>query len=170
MKSQSRFVMKSITSDQSIKVSAPTLWAAITSNHHLEKCHPYILRHTKNIADRGLSDEITYLNGVTFTREATAWMDGVGYDLKVGRIDEPKNEVAWRIEPLDSNSCKLSISVTPLAVEKFPKLFRGVALRLFVRRQVGLYLDAVTGGIKMWVETGKAIDKTAFPRHPWFCT
>ena len=52
MKSQSRFVMKSITSDQSIKVSAPTLWAAITSNHHLEKCHPYILRHTKNLRRR----------------------------------------------------------------------------------------------------------------------
>lgn len=162
--------MKGVTSTRSIQVSAPKLWEAITSDYHLEECHPYILRHTKNNANEGLSDEITYLNGVTFTREAIAWLDGVGYDLKVGRVDEAKNEVAWRIEPLDSNSCKLSISVTPLAVEKLPKLARGLALRLFVRRQVGLYLDAVTGGIKMWVETGKAIDKTAFPRHPWFCT
>ena len=161
--------MKSITSIRSMRVSAPTLWAAITSDHHLEACHPYIRRHTKNIADRGLSDEITYLNGVTFTREATAWMDGVGYDLKVGRAYEPKNEVIWRIEPLDSNSCKLSISVIPLAVKKLPKLVRGLALRLFVRREVSHYLGAVTGGIKIWVETGKAIDKTAFPRHPRFC-
>ncbi len=161
--------MKSITSTQSIQVSAPTLWAAITSDHHLEECHPYILRHTKNEANQGLSDVITYLNGVTFTRESTAWFEGIGYDLKVGSKREPKNEVAWRIEPLDSNSCKLSISVTPLAVKKFPKLVRGLAFGLFVRRQVGLYLDAVTGGIKIWVETGKAIDKTAFPRHPWFC-
>ena len=161
--------MKSITSTRSIWVSARTVWAAITSDHHLEACHPYIRKHTKNTLNRGLSDEITYLNGVTFTREATAWLDGVGYDLKVGRVDEPKNEVAWRIEPLDSNSCKLSISVTPLEVEKLPKIVRGLALRLFVRRQVGFYLDAVTGGIKIWVETGKAIDKTAFPRHPWFC-
>ena len=162
--------MKGIASTRSIRVSAPTVWAAITLDHHLESCHPYIRRHTKNNADQGLSDEITYLNGVTFTREAIAWLDGVGYDLKVGRVDEPKNEVSWRIEPLDSNSCKLSISVIPLAVEKLPKLARGLALRWFVQRQVGLYLDAVTGGIKIWVETGKAIDKTAFPRHSWFCT
>ena len=87
--------MKSITSTQSIQVSAPTLWAAITSDHHLEECHPYILRHTKNEANQGLSDVITYLNGVTFTRESTAWLDGIGYDLKVGGKREPKNEVAW---------------------------------------------------------------------------
>ena len=161
--------MNAVTSTQHIHVSAPTLWAAITSDRHLEACHPYIQRHTKNTSTTGLSDVITYLNGVTFTRESTAWMDGVGYDLIVGKASEPKNEVAWRIKEVTHSSCKLSISVTPRSVEKLPKLVRGVALVLFVRRHVGRYLDAVTGGIKLWVETGKPIDKTAFPRHPWFC-
>jgi len=161
--------MNAVTSTQHIDVSAPTLWVAITSDRHLEACHPYIQRHTKNTSNSGLSDVITYLNGVTFTRESTAWMDGVGYDLIVGKASEPKNEVAWRIKEVTPSSCKLSISVTPRAVEKLPKLVRGVALVLFVRRHVGRYLNAVTGGIKLWVETGKPIDKTAFPRHPWFC-
>ena len=161
--------MNAVTSSQHIDVSAPTLWVAITSDRHLEACHPYIQRHTKNTSTKGLSDVITYLNGVTFTRESTAWMDGVGYDLKVGKAAEPKNEVAWRIEVVSTTSCKLSISVTPRAVEKLPKWMRGLALVLFVRRHVGRYLDAVTEGIKLWVETGKPIDKTAFPRHPWFC-
>ena len=125
--------MNAVTSSQHIDVSAPTLWVAITSDRHLEACHPYIQRHTKNTSTKGLSDVITYLNGVTFTRESTAWMDGVGYDLKVGKAAEPKNEVAWRIEVVSTTSCKLSISVTPRAVEKLPKWVRGLALVLFVR-------------------------------------
>ena len=161
--------MKAVTSSKRIAVSARALWTAITSEHHLEACHPYILRHTKNTSKHGLSDEITYLNGVTFTRESTAWLDGVGYDLRVGIADGLKNEVSWRIEPLDPVSCNLSISVTPLAIEKLPKPFRGLALRLFVRRKVFHYLEAVTRGIKIWVETGKSVDQAAFQRHPWFC-
>ena len=161
--------MNAVTSTQHIDVSAPPLWAAITSDRHLEACHPYIQKHTMNTSTSGLSDVITYLNGVTFSRESTAWMDGVGYDLKVGKASEPKNEVAWRIEAVSPTSCKLSISVTPRAVEKLPKLARGLALVVFVKRHVRRYLNAVTSGIKVWMETGKPIDKTAFPRHPWFC-
>ena len=161
--------MNAVTSTQHIDVPAPTLWAAITSDRHLEACHPYIQKHTMNTSTSGLSDVITYLNGVTFSRESTAWMDGVGYDLKVGKASEPKNEVAWRIEAVSPTSCKLSISVTPRAVEKLPKLARGLALVVFVRRHVRRYLNAVTRGIKIWMETGKPIDKAAFPRHPWFC-
>ena len=161
--------MKAVTSSKRIEVSARTLWMAITREHHLEACHPYILRHTKNTSKNGLSDEIMYLNGVTFTRESTAWLKGVGYDLRVGIINGLKNEVSWRIEPLDPVSCNLSISVKPLAIEKLPKPLRGLALRLFVRRRLFHYLDAVTRGIKIWVETGKTIDQSAFRRHPWFC-
>lgn len=161
--------MKAVTSSTHVNVSASALWTAITTEHHLEACHPYILRHTKNTSANGLSDEIIYLNGVTYTRVSTAWLGGVGYDLRVGVANGLKNEVTWRIEPLDAVSSKLSISVKPLAVERLPKPLRGLALRLFVRRKVGLYLDAVTRGIKIWVETGKSVDKTAFQRHPWFC-
>ena len=161
--------MKAVTSSKHIEVAATALWLAITSEHHLEACHPYILRHTKNTSHNGLSDEIIYLNGVTYTRESTAWLDGVGYDLRVGIAKGLKNEVTWRIAPVTPDSCKLAISVTPLAITRLSKPLRGLALRLFVRRKVGHYLDAVTTGMKIWVETGKAIDKTAFPRHPWFC-
>ena len=92
--------MNAVTSSKHIQVSASALWIAITSEHHLEACHPYIRRHTKNTAKNGLSDEIIYLNGVTYTRESTAWLDGVGYDLRVGVANGLKNEVTWRIEPL----------------------------------------------------------------------
>ena len=58
--------------------------------------------------------------------------------------------------------------MTPLAIEKLPKPFRGLALRLFVRRKVFHYLEAVTRGIKIWVETGKSVDQAAFQRHLGF--
>jgi len=161
--------MKAITSNQRIQVPAPSLWAAITADHHLEACHPYIQRHTQNERTNGISDTITYLNGVTFTRESTAWVKGVGYDLKVGKARGRKNEVSWRIVAVDESSCQLSISVIPRAVEKYPKVLRRLALALFVRRQVRLYLNAVTGGIKMWMETGQPIDQLSFRQHPWFC-
>ena len=130
--------MKAVTSSKHIEVSATALWLAITSEHHLEACHPYILRHTKNTSHNGLSDEIIYLNGVTYTRESTAWLDGVGYDLRVGIANGLKNEVTWRIGPVTPDSCKLSISVTPLAIAKLPKSFRGLALRLLCGARWGI--------------------------------
>tara|TARA_B100000963_G_scaffold225048_1_gene196229 strand:- start:1065 stop:1562 length:498 start_codon:yes stop_codon:yes gene_type:complete len=160
--------MKSIQSTRYIRVPAQALWEAITSEHHLEACHPFIKRHSKNSKEHGISDVITYLNGVTFTRESTAWMEGKGYDLLVGKVSEPKNEVKWRIEAVDTSSSKLSISVIPRAAEKLPLIMRDIALVLFVRRQLRLYLDAVTCGIKTWLESGTQIDKSAFKRHAWF--
>ena len=160
--------MQAVSSTQPIQVPATTLWKAITSDHHLEVCHPYIKRHTKNAREHGISDVITYLNDVTFTRASTAWFEGTGYDLLVGKDLEPKNEVQWRIETVDSTSCTPTIAVTPRAVEKLPRIVRRIALALFVRRQLALYLEAVTSGIKSWMESGSPIDKSAFRKHTWF--
>ena len=58
------FVMKSITSIEACVILPIWIVQIITLK---------LAIHTSagtNIADRGLSDEITYLNGVTFTREA----------------------------------------------------------------------------------------------------
>ena len=160
--------MQAVSCTQPIQVPATALWEAITSDHHLEACHPYIKRHTKNAKEQGISDVITYLNDVTFTRASTAWFEGTGYDLLVGKDLEPKNEVQWRIERVTSTSCTLAISVTPRAVEKLPRIVRRIALALFVRRQLALYLEAVTSGIKSWMESGSPIDKSAFRKHTWF--
>lgn len=160
---------KAISSTRQIRVPAQVLWEAVTEDHHLEACHPYIRRHSKNTNSQGISDVIVYLNEVTFTRESTAWMQGTGYDLLVGRADEPKNKVQWRIVSNDSTSCQLTISVIPHAIISIPRILRTLALKLIVRRQVALYLDAVTEGIKKWVESGDPIEKGTFRKHAWFC-
>ena len=160
--------MQAVSCTQPIQVPATALWEAITSDHHLEACLPYIKGLTKNAKEQGISDVITYLNDVTFTRASTAWFEGTGYDLLVGKDLEPKNEVQWRIERVNSTSCTLTISVTPSAVEKLPRIVRRIALALFVRRQLALYLEAVTSGIKSWMESGSPIDKSAFRKHTWF--
>tara|TARA_B100000963_G_C22557236_1_gene639620 strand:- start:524 stop:1012 length:489 start_codon:yes stop_codon:yes gene_type:complete len=161
--------MKDVSSTRNIDVPASQLWQGITSEQHLEACHPYIQRHSKSAKKSAIADEITYLNNVVFTRESTSWMEGQGYDLLVGKASEPKNEVQWRITPVNETSCQLTIAVTPRAIEKLPKVIRNLALTLFVRRQVALYLDAVTSGIKSWMESGAPVDKTAYKKHRWFC-
>ncbi len=43
-----------------------------------------------------------------------------------------------------------------------------VAFQWKVKPPLKAYLDAVTGGIAHWLETGTAVRRTDHPDHPWF--
>ncbi len=151
-------------------VPAPKLWQGVTSEGHLATAHPYVDQHLHSEPmGLGAKDRIVYLNGLTFDREFTAWEKGVGYDLYIGRPNgRARSLVEWRINSIDSRHSSLSITVHPDLLKRWPSWLRWVAFRMRVKPQLKCYLDAVTGGIAHWLETGVPVIRSDHPNHPWF--
>ena len=151
-------------------VPAPKLWQGVTSEGHLAVAHPYVDQHLHS-EPMGLEakDRIVYLNGLTFDREFTAWEEGLSYDLRIGRPNgKSRSLVEWRINSINPHQSSLSITVYPDLLKRWPSWLRWVAFRIRVKPQLQIYLDAVTGGIAYWLETGAPVRRSDHPNHPWF--
>lgn len=159
-----------VNSTKVINVPASTVWEGVTANGHLAVAHPYVEAHThEGPMGLGAKDRIVYLNGLTFDRHFTAWREGEGYTLLIGRPEgRSRSRVEWRIEPLGPTQSSLSITVHPDLLHRMPGWLRGVAFQWKVKPPLKAYLDAVTGGIAHWLETGTPVRRTDHPDHPWF--
>jgi hypothetical protein len=159
-----------VNSTQVMKISASQLWDGITGNGHLELSHPYVQhhRHEKSMC-LGAKDIIIYVNGLTFERKFIAWEKGIGYDLRIGRPQgKSRSLVEWRIQSLGPTESSLSITVYPDFLKMWPRWLRWIIFRIKARKPLKTYLDAVTSGIKHWLETGTPVRRSDFPNHPWF--
>lgn len=58
-------------------------------------------------------DEVHYLNGFVLERQFYRWIDGVGYDLGIGRHGGRTSVVSWRILPDTGLESTLRIAVYP---------------------------------------------------------
>jgi len=106
---------------QPIAASAERVWEAISSPGNLESCHPFCASNpVKEWPGEGARDEVHYLSGWIFERRFCRWIDGVGYDLEIGRHEGRSSLVSWRILSLDSQQCNLRIAVYPHALQKVP--------------------------------------------------
>ena len=161
-----------VNSTKVINVPASTVWEGVTANGHLAVAHPYVEAHThEGPMGLGAKDRIVYLNGLTFDRHFTAWREGEGYTLLIGRPEgRSRSRVEWHIEPLGPTQSSLSITVHPDLLHRMPGWLRGVAFQWKVKPPLKAYLDAVTGGIAHWLETGTPVRRTDHPDHPWFGT
>ena len=159
-----------VNSTRIMAVPASKLWQGVTSEGHLALAHPYVDQHLHGGSmGIGEKDRIVYLNGLTFERQFTAWEEGLGYDLRIGRPNgKSRSLVEWRINSIDSHQSSLSITVHPDLLRRWPSWLRWVAFRIRVKPQLQSYLDAVTGGIAYWLETGAPVRRSDHPNHPWF--
>ena len=159
-----------VNSTRIMAVPASKLWQGVTSEGHLALAHPYVDQHLHGgPMGLGEKDRIVYLNGLTFERQFTAWEEGLGYDLRIGRPNgKSRSLVEWRINSIDSHQSSLSITVHPDLLRRWPSWLRWIAFRIRVKPQLQSYLDAVTGGIAYWLETGAPVRRSDHPNHPWF--
>ena len=159
-----------VNSTRVMAVPASKLWQGVTSEGHLALAHPYVDQHLHGgPMGLGEKDRIVYLNGLTFERQFTAWEEGLGYDLRIGRPNgKSRSLIEWRINSIDSHQSSLSITVHPDLLRRWPSWLRWVAFRIRVKPQLQIYLDAVTGGIAYWLETGAPVRRSDHPNHPWF--
>lgn len=155
---------------QPIAAPKQDVWGAISMPGNLGPCHPFCARNPVLRWPGAESlDEIHYLNGWIFERRFGRWIDGVGYDLEIGRRGGRSSFVEWRI--LDSENqedCALRITVYPHTLQRVPVPIRWLAHMLYVRPRLKEYLSSVTRGFEWYVTRGEPVPRNQFGVHPWF--
>ncbi len=145
------------------------IWGAISRPGALELCHPFCARNPVQVwPGPAARDEVHYLNGVVYERQFREWLDGVGYDLAIGRPGGRQSLVSWRITPIDDATSGLRITVCPHALQDRHPWVRWMPHVLWLRPRLRDYLDSVVRGFDWYVTRGEPVPRNAFGTHPWF--
>ncbi len=158
-----------IGSARRIAAPAAEVWRVLSRPGNLEPCHPFCAKNPVHEWPGERSrDEIHYLSGWVFERRFRRWLEGVGYDLEIGRPGGRSSFVSWRILPVDAQSCRLRITVYPFALQRVPVAVRWLPHLLYLRPLLSRYLSSVVRGFEWFVTRGEPVPRNRFGRHPWF--
>jgi len=136
---------------------------------NLEPCHPFCDQNpVEKWPGAESRDQIQYLSGWVLERRFSRWIDGVGYDLDIGRSGGESSSVSWRITPIDNQNCSLRITVYPQVLQAMPPAIRWVPHLLRVRPLLKSYLSSVVRGFEWYVTRGEPVPRNKFGSHPWF--
>jgi hypothetical protein len=84
-----------VSIEREIAVPALDVWTAISRPGNLELCHPFCVSNPVRVwAGPSSQDEVHYLSGWVYERLFRRWIEGVGYDLEIGRSDGSKSFTA----------------------------------------------------------------------------
>lgn len=154
---------------RSIAAPAQKVWSVISTPGNLETCHPFCAKNPVEAwPGPGSRDEIHYLSGLVFERRFHQWLDGIGYDLDIGRRGKEIASVSWRIAPIDDQNCALTITIYPQMLQSLPVVIRWMPHVLRVRPMLKRYLHSVLGGFDWYVTRGEPVPRNQFGTHPWF--
>ena len=155
--------------EQVIAASAQEIWDVISSPGNLELCHPFCVKNpVVQWPGRRASDEVHYLSGWVFERHFLEWIDGVGYDLEIGRKNGRRSLVSWRIFSNKEQESGLRITICPHALQHLPAAVRWLPHRVWLRPQLRNYLESVVRGVEWYTVKRQPVPKNAFGTHPWF--
>ena len=158
-----------ITVAQPIPAPTDKVWGAISMPGNLEPCHPFCAKNPVEVwPGVGSRDEVHYLSGLVYERRFCQWIDGVGYDLEIGRSGGSISFVSWRIAPLDSHNCTLRITIYPHILQNIPFAIRWLPHILYIGPKLISYLSSVTRGFEWYITHGEPVPRNKFGRHPWF--
>jgi hypothetical protein len=152
-----------------IATPAEKVWDAISLPGNLELCHPFCAENPVQVwPGEGSRDEVHYLSGWVFERRFCRWIDGVGYDLEIGRRGGRSSFVSWRIRPRTKRECTLRIAVYPHSLQHIPAAIRWLPHMLRLRPMLKKYLSSVVRGVDWCVIRGEEVPRDQFGSHPWF--
>ena len=152
-------------------IAAPgdRVWEVISRPGNLEQCHPFCAKNPVHIWPGEESrDEVHYLSGWVFERRFRRWIDGVGYDLEIGRRGGRSSFVSWRIMPVDDRNCILRITVYPHTLQNVPAVIRWFPHILYLGPMLRRYLSSVVRGFEWYLIRGEPVPRNQFGSHPWF--
>ncbi len=152
-------------------MTAPSqdIWDTISQPGALELCHPFCASNpVQTWTGPEARDEVHYLNGVVYERRFREWLEGVGYDLVIGRAGGRTSLVSWRVAPVDDTASSLRITVCPHALQRLHAAYRWIPHVLWLRPRLRDYLDSVVRGFDWYVTRGEPVPRNAFGTHPWF--
>ena len=154
---------------QPIAAPGDKVWEVISMRGNLELCHPFCAKNPVQVwPGEGSRDEVHYLSGWVFERRFCRWIDGVGYDLEIGRRGGSSSFVSWRLMPVDKQDCILRIAVYPNALQNIPAAIRWVPHILRLGPMLRRYLSSVVRGFEWYVTRGESVPRNQFGAHPWF--
>ena len=101
-----------VSVEQRIDAPAQDVWSAISMPGNLELCHPFCVSNPVQVWPGPDSrDEVHYLSGWVYERQFRQWIEGVGYDLEIGRRGGGQSWVSWRIAPVNDHRAGQAIDV-----------------------------------------------------------
>ena len=154
---------------QPIPAPARKVWTTISMPGNLEPCHPFCAKNPVEVWPGEESrDEVHYLSGWVFERRFCKWIEGIGYDLEIGRRGGGKSFVSWRILPGDNDDCTLKITVYPHVLQNVPVAIRWLPHVMRLGPMLRKYLLSVTRGFEWYVISGEPVPRNQFGSHPWF--
>ncbi|RME48767.1 MAG: SRPBCC family protein, partial [Caldilineae bacterium] len=110
-----------VSVSRSIEAPPQQIWSVITTPGNLETCHPFCKKNpVYKWPGIGSRDAIHYHSGWILHREFVNWIDGVGYDLTIGREGGRKSYVTWRITEERGNAGRLTITIYPYIFQNVP--------------------------------------------------
>ena len=158
-----------VSIEKVIDAPAKIVWEVISQPGNLERIHPFCTSNpVKAWPGPSSRDEVHYLSGWVYERRFREWIEGVGYDLEIGRSGGGQSSVSWRITPIGKDRCSIRITVSPHVLQRMPVIVRWIPHLLWVRPQLRKYLRSVVSGIDWFVTRGEPVPKNAFGTHPWF--
>ena len=157
-----------VSVSQVINAPPEKIWTVISQPGNLQDCHPFCERNTVfEWPGVGAKDVIYYYSGWILHREFVHWMDGIGYDLVIGRENGRKSYVSWRITR-EPDQAKLNITIYPHAVQRIPVAIRWIPHVAILYPGLHCYLRSVLKGFEWFIPTGKPVIKNQFGSHRWF--
>lgn len=158
-----------VTVAQPISAPGDEVWEIVSLPGNLEYCHPFCAENPVQVwPGEGSRDEVHYLSGWVFERRFCRWIDGVGYDLEIGRRGEESSFVSWRIMPVDDQNCILRIAVYPYLLQNIPAAIRWLPYRLYIGPMLRRYLSSVVRGFEWYLIQCEPVPRNQFGSHPWF--
>jgi len=158
-----------IVVSRTIKASRQMTWLAISSPNNLENCHPFCQKNpVAEWPGAGAKDTIHYYSGWILHREFVTWIDGIGYDLAIGRQRGRQSFVSWRITEEQENTSTLRIALYPYVLQNIPVAIRWIPHLTTIRPAFQNYLESVVKGFEWFITTGKPVAKNQFGSHRWF--
>lgn len=158
-----------VSATRLIAAPAQEVWDAISRPGNLELCHPFCEKNPVEVWPGPDSrDEVHYLSGWVYERRFRRWIEGVGYDLEIGRPGGGKSTVSWRVSSIDEQDCTLTITVYPHALQNVPLVIRWLPHVIGLRPRLKSYLESVVRGFEWYVTRGEPVPRDQFGKHPWF--
>jgi hypothetical protein len=160
-----------VFAERVIAAPAQAVWSEISRPGNLEDCHPFCASNpVHSWPGVGSRDEVHYLSGWVYERSFREWIDGVGYDLEIGRPGGGQSFVSWRIAPTGDQQSSLRITVCSHALQNLPVVVRWAPHMFWMRPLLRQYLESVVRGFEWYLCRGEPVPRDAFGTHPWFST
>jgi hypothetical protein len=158
-----------ISVTQEINAPIDQVWKVISMPGNLEYCHPFCVENPVEVwPGPGSRDRIQYPSGWVMQRSFVKWIEGIGYDLEIGRPGGSQSFVSWRIKAIEKNKSILRITVYPHILQKLPVLVRWLPHYVYIKPQLKKYLQSVTRGFEWYIINDEPVPRNHFGYHPWF--